>query len=301
MPLTPAQLAERQRYLGASEAAASLGLSTFFTMVQLYQSKIGEGEPIEETIPIMVGHALEPVTLHFAQKELGEIKDRQTVIYDPHYPWRRATLDGRINKREAVEAKSSGMWQDWGKDEDAVPVSHIYQAQHQMACDEDLERIWIPVILGQRQFRMYHVDRDQEMIELMTDRQLLFMDYVARRMPPPPMNTEDLKILYPRDTGEAVMATPEIAAAVNLFAEAKQMKKIAETNETLYGDQIREFMGTAATLLDHYGKPLITWKSYDETRVNVTKLREEDPLTAARYSEINSVRKLLCKVKLPAK
>jgi putative phage-type endonuclease len=300
MKLSPAQLAERRRFLGASEAAAAIGLSNFFSPLQLFKAKLGEGEQLEETIPIMVGHALEPVTLRLAEKELGvEIIDRQSVIYDPHNPWRRATLDGRISRTQAVEAKASGVWQNWGKDDDAVADPIIYQAQHQMACDEDLERIWIPVILAQREFRMYHVDRDEELIDLLTKGEKEFMDFVARREPPPPINTEDLKMLYPVDHGQAVMATPEIRDVAVKYAEVSQRLKALETNKTLFGDRLRMFMGDAATLLDRDGSPLVTWKSHDESRINVSLLREEEPRIAGRYTETKPVRKLLCKVKLP--
>lgn len=300
MSLTPQQLVERRKFLGASEAAAALGLSDFFTPLQLYKAKLGEGEPIEETIPMKVGTALESVVLDLAEKELGKpIVDRQAVIYDPELPWRRATLDGRINKREAVEAKSSGQWQNWGRSEDAVPRSHIYQAQHQMACDDDLMRIWIPVILSQREFRMYFVDRDDELIELLTNGEIEFMQRVDERRPPDPINPDDLKILYPEDTGGIIYATEEINEFALMLHEVKKEKKMLESNEERLAGAIKSFMGEAAILRNASGKDLFTWKSHEVERIDVKKLREQRPDIADAFTVKSITRSLLNKQKDP--
>lgn len=299
MPFTPAELEERRRYLGGSEAAAALGLSPYFTPLDLYRSKTGEGEPIEETLPMKVGTALEPVTLEIFEKETGmRVVDRQLRVVDARNPWRRATLDGRAEDGWLVEAKASGVWQNWGKEVDDVPAPIIYQCQHQLACDVDAPGVYVPVILGQRTFRKYEVRRDAELIEMLTVGELAFMDLVAKRKAPAPMTTDDLKVLYPWDTGATIEATDYIEAVAYKLAQTKADLKEIEKLEESQAFEIKEYMREAAILVDKKGVPLFTHKANTENRIDVTLLRKEQPAIAMAYTRESTVRKLLCKIKV---
>lgn len=297
MPFTAAELAERRKYLGASEAAAALGLSDFFTPFQLYQDKIGEGEPIEYTLPMMVGTALEPVCIELFELETGlTVADRQLQLVDARYPWRRATFDGRASDGWLIEAKASGQWQNWGKEEDAVPAGYIYQAQHQLACDLEAPGVYLPVILGQRQFRIYKVLRDAELISLLTQGELEFMDRVKNRRPPDPINMDDIKIRYPSDTGITVTATPEIEALAYQLAHTKKLRKEVQEAEEGECFKVAEFMKDAAILVDTRGEPLFTHKSHVERRLDTKELRRDHPAIADLYSPEKTQRRLLCKI-----
>lgn len=297
MPFTQVELEERRRFLGASEAAAAIGLSSFFTPLQLYKAKIGEGEQVEETLPMMVGTALEPVVLDFFEKETGlKVTDRQLKVVDQAIPWRRATLDGIASDGAVVQAKSSGQWGLWGKEDDAVPQSIVYQVHHEMACLGS-HRAYVPVILGQRTFKVYTVDRDEELIELLTAGEIQFMQRVDERRPPDPKDLEDVKLLYPVDFGTTIRATPEIEAAGRKLAELKgQAKIISEACDELTL-AVKSFMGTNTTLLGLDGKPLYTHASHTQNTIDVTRLRSERPDIADAYGRETVVRTLRRKFK----
>lgn len=298
MPFTPAELAERRGFLGASEAAPAIGLSPFFTPLELYKSKVGEGEPFEESLPILVGQALEPVTLAVFEKKTGmKVNDRQQQCYDARISWRRATIDGRAENGWLVEAKSSGQWQNWGKEIDAVPAPIIYQCQHQLACDVNAPGVYVPVILGQREFRLYEVVRNAELIDMLTEQEKQFMKAVRELTPPPPTNLEDLKLLYPTDIGTKVVATDYIAEVAYNLASTKAELKRWEKVEESQSFEIREFMKDAAILVDSKGNPLFTNKGNIERRMDVTAFRKDHPALAEQYSPEKVVRKLLCKIK----
>lgn len=298
MPFSAAELEERRKYLGASEAPAALGLSPFFTQLELYQSKTGEGEPIEETLPMQVGIALEPVTINWFERKMGlKVTDRQARVVDERYSWRRATLDGRASNGWLVEAKASGQWQNWGKEVDAVPAPIIYQAMHQLACDVHAPGVYVPVILGQREYRCYEVERDRELIELLTEGEAAFMDRLRSCNPPPPTTTEDLKLLYPVDTGVTVTATKYIEEVAHKLAKTKAELKVLLKTEESEAFEIKEFMKDAAILLGSNGKPLFTWKANTERRMDVTAFRADYAALADQYSPPTVVRKLLNKIK----
>lgn len=296
MSFTQAELEERRHYLGASESAAALGLSNFFTPLQLYQSKIGEGEPIEETLPMMVGTALEPVILRMFEKETGmTVTDRQKRVVDPHWERRRATLDGVSSDGGIVQAKASGMYGWWGKESDAVPQSIVYQVHHEMACT-GAKLAYVPVILGQRTFQLYQIDRDEELIELLTAGEREFMARVDSRMPPPALDSDDLKILYPEDVGISVVASVEIEPVAYQLAKLKADRKALEKQEEDAAFAVKSFMKDAAILKDAKGNTLYTYKSHTTKRLSVTTIRKERPDIAAQYEEESTVRTLLCKI-----
>lgn len=296
MPFSKEELVERQRYLGASEAAAAVGLSNFFTRFELYLSKIGEGTPITETIPMMVGTALEPVAIELFKREKGlEVTDRQLKVTDPYNPWRRVTLDGRASDEGNVEAKASGMWGWWGKEEDDIPHGIIYQCQHGMACN-GAPHAWVPVIIGQRKFSVYKIMRDEQMIHDLTLAEQEFMQLVSERRPPEPMTLDDAKLRYPVDYGTVVHATPVIREVAHRLFEQKKIVKDATTIHDDLALQIKVFMGTGTTLMSD-GKPLFSHKGHTESRIDIDRLRAEQPAIAAAYSKESVVRKLLCKIK----
>lgn len=293
--LSEADLIERRGFLGGSESTAALGLSPYFSPLQVYKSKIGEGEPIETTLPMRMGNALEPLCLELGEEELGEpIIDRQRVFYDKDRPWRRCTVDGMLKNGAAVEAKWSGAQDAWGDAEDDVPIPYIYNAHHTMACT-GAELVWFPVIIW-RQPRLYKVTRNEELIKLVNEGEDRFWEHVVNRIPPEPISNDDLRILYPRDTGEIITATSEQEALVYRLAQYKAARKEAEKFEDEVSLQVKTLLRDAASLVSSTGEVLCTFKASDTTRFDVKPFRKDHPALAEQYSKTEPVRRLLVKV-----
>lgn len=261
MAFTAAQLVERQKFVGASECSAALGLSPFFSQLELYQSKKGLAEPIEMTIPLMVGQALEPVVLEIFERESKmRVFDRQKVMVDPKCPWRRASLDGRTEDGGIVEAKTSGDFRGWGKGGDEVPLHYLYNAMHSLACVPDAKVVYFPVLVGGRTYRLFEVARDEELVDLVRQGEDHFMNaYVFKSVPPPPVNADDLKILYPRDKGGMKIATEDEIKAVATLAAIKASIKILKKEEEDAEFSVKNVIGDNVTLVAPGGIELATW------------------------------------------
>ena len=303
MPFTAEELRERQKFIGASEASAALGLSPFFSAVDLYLSKTGQGQPIEETIPMMVGTALEPVAIALFERETQlKVGMRQERFYAAETPWRRATVDGIAEDGWIVEAKTSGDYRGWGDGEDEVPQHYLFNAAHSMACVPDAPGVYFPVLIGGRTYRTYRVPRDAELIDLVLAGEAAFWPHVQQRVPPEPKSMGDLKLLYPKSLGTEVIATPEVEAAANRIAHAKA--HIKSQQEVIDDDMLTvcKHMGTAGTvrrisLTGTAGAVLATWNSHEETRIDADKLRAEYPQVAKAVGKVSTVRKYLNKIK----
>jgi putative phage-type endonuclease len=303
MPFTTEELRERQKFIGASEASAALGMSPFFSAVDLYLSKIGEGEPIDETIPMMVGTALEPVAIALFERETQlKVGMRQERFYSGSVPWRRATVDGIAEDGWIVEAKTSGDYRGWGDGEDEVPQHYLFNAAHSMVCAPDAPGVYFPVLIGGRTYRTYRVPRDEELIGLVCEGEAQFWKHVQQRIPPEPKSMYDLKRLYPKSLGTEVIATPEVEAAAKRIAHAKAHIKVQQ--EVLDADMLTvcKHMGSAGTvrrisLTGTAGAVLATWSSQERRTIDADWLRSNYPVIAKEATKVSTSRVYLNKIK----
>ena len=304
MAFTKEQLVERRGFLGASESSPALGMSPFFSQVELYLSKVGEGEPIEETIPMMVGTALEPVTLTLFERETQfKVTHRQQQFVDPTTPWRRCTVDGMAPDGWIVEAKTSGDFRGWGDTYGDVPMHYIYNAMHSLACVPEAEGVYFPVLVGGRTFRNYLVRRDPELVDLVRRGEDDFMDSVRKRRPPEPKDRADVLLLHPRDLGTSVTADQGIVDLVQAHAKAKAEAKALDEKINLLVRDITAFMGAAGTLkrvtlTGSQGVILSTWNSQERRSIDADALRANYPDIAKAVTKVSSTRVFLNKVKL---
>lgn len=264
MTLSPEALVERRGFLGASECASALGLSPFFTQLQLYQSKLGAGDPIEETVPMMVGQALEPVALALFEREKHMlVLERQRMFVDPKCPWRRCTVDGMAPDGAIVEAKTSGDFRGWGDGEDDIPEHYVYNAHHSLACVPEAPGVHFPVLVGGRTFRTYYVPRETKLVDLVIQGEERFMDLVRKRRPPDPKTQNDVRLLYPKDHGVTRTATADQAKLIATLKTVKAEGKATAERQEALEVALKQVIGDAATLLDVHGAVLATWKSQE--------------------------------------
>jgi putative phage-type endonuclease len=111
---------DRERgYIGASDAAALLGLSPYGSRWQLAASRKGLVPPLEATDPMAIGNLLEPHVRALAGRVLGaEVMPVDVLLQHPTVPRLRANLDGlaRLPRPCPVELK----WASWRAREDWI-------------------------------------------------------------------------------------------------------------------------------------------------------------------------------------
>ncbi len=290
MSLTSEQLAERAQGLGASDSAPAVGLSRWKTPLQLYLEKIGKAPAAndDETLFLEMGEALEPVALsRFTKRTHFEVSDRQKKVVDPTWSRRWVQLDGLSSDGGLIEAKSCGFAdpEEWGDEleDDAIPMHYLMQVQHGLACT-GLQHAWMPLIISNREFRLYRVQRDEELIQLLTEREREFWARVEARDPPPATTLEDVKLRWPSHVAKCVQATEEVAVALAEHRAVKERIKAAEIEEERLKLLVQQHMGDAAELIDVSGSVLCTWKQAKASQVfDEKKFAAENPAVYARY------------------
>lgn len=255
-------LAARRAGIGSSDIAAVLGISPWRSPLELYLDKRGELPPQEDKPQLRRGRMLEPMVLRFYADETGhEVTRQQEHIVDG---FKMATLDGFDAVASApVEAKTVNAFaaREFGEHgSDAVPLHYAAQVHWQIMLT-GAGSGYLAALIGSDDFRIFELRRDRELEEMLVARASEFWARVQSGTPPEPICEADVRLLYPRDAGSQIEATPEIEAAVNRLESVKLQIKAAEAEEAGLAGQIKTFIGEHSILTSADGKPLVTWKT----------------------------------------
>ncbi|HET7663863.1 MAG TPA: YqaJ viral recombinase family protein [Rhodanobacteraceae bacterium] len=286
-----------RRYIGGGNIAGILGVSPYKTPLQEYLTIVGEAEPPDADRLRFYARrkALEPfaVELFLAEvkgREVGRVNHRYV---DPEYAFIKAEIDAETDSEENIEIKSVHPLaaKDWGPaGGDEIPVYVTAQAMHGLMVTG--RRVCYPVaMIGFDDFRMYRVERDDETIAAMREREVAFWrEHVECLQPPEPTTSEDVQRLFDHDNGEPIEATPEI---LDLLDEYRQAKAAAKHADAL-AERIKVFMGPATTLTAD-GAPLMTWKTQTAHRFDQKAFAAAEPALFEQFKHASTSRVLRLK------
>ena len=296
---TPEWHAERRLGIGGSDVGAIFGLSKFATPYDIYMEKIGEGEPKDETWDIMRGNALEPAIRQWYSNQTGRTVLLPTKsVVSAKYPFMRVNPDGIIQDEErALEIKAPRFMRGWGAENtDELPEIYLLQVQHTMfvlnkpVCD-------VVPSLAANEPKIYTVEADREIQEMIIEKEAEFWQRVQDRNPPDPINNDDVAKMYRQVNGASIEATEEIKTDFYRLIGVRNDLKIAESSKESLEVIIKNFMGNNEILVDENGKILVTWKQgKGAERLDGKAVKENEPDIYERYIKIGDpVRRFLIK------
>ena len=231
MGMSPEELERRRGVVGASETVLLFGLPTFGkrTIGDLWaEKKYGTERQWKGNDSTKFGLRLEKPILDEAEERLGSpIVDRQLWLTRG---CNGATLDGRVDERTIVEAKTSGLlgpstMSEWGEDEsDDVPDSYLLQVQAQLLVS-GAELAYLAALIGGRGFAMFKISPNVDLQTAIAEKAAEFIETLAGDVAPPELpQLETLKRI--RRQPNKVVAIPD--ELKERFDEAKSKAKIAD-------------------------------------------------------------------------
>jgi predicted phage-related endonuclease len=123
---------DRRSFIGGSDARIIMGADEQ-KLIRLWREKRGEIEPedLSGNLVVQLGIATEDLNRRWYEANTGQvISDIQKRVRHPALRWMGATLDGRIEDRDAVfEAK---FMLPWSFSEEAAAEKYMAQLQHNM-------------------------------------------------------------------------------------------------------------------------------------------------------------------------
>ena len=283
----------RQLGIGSSDAAVAVGLSPYKSQLTLWLEKTARKAPEDISLKeaVLWGVELEPVLAQVYAKRTGyKVRRVNAVLQHPEHTFMLANLDrevvGHPDGPGILEIKTASYHSapQW---EEGVPVAYQCQVLHQLAVTG---HAWaeVAVLIGGQDFRIYRIERDDEKIRDLTEREAQFWQMVALDQQPAPDGSDDagtaLAWLFPRDDGETVdlSDSPEFNQLFGELLHLREHKEEVELRESQIKQRLQATLGEATAGLFADGK--ITWKrSKDRLAPDLDRLGQDHPDLLSHY------------------
>jgi len=291
-------LNERKKGIGGSDASVVMGLSKWKSPIQLYMEKIGElPKEDSQSEAAYFGNILEDVVAKEFMRRTGKkVRHRHAILKHPDYPWMVANVDRLIvGERVGLECKTTSAYlKDKWTDEE-VPAEYLIQCQHYMAVT-GYDAWWIAVLIGGNQFLYKKIERDDELIRMIIDKEKDFwVNHVEKKHPPDVDGSEAssqlLKSLYPESDPENDIDLPDQATLLleGLENVNHEMKTLT-TYKNNYENQLKNMLGESEK--GYASNYIVTWKSQERRTVDTKRLKQERPDIYQSFLKTSSSRTL---------
>lgn len=276
-------LQDRRRGIGGSDVSTILGLNKWKSAYQLWLEKTGQVE-LDHTNsePAYWGSVLEEVVAKEFQERTGlKVRRRNQVFEYPLHPFLRANIDRDVVGEKAVlECKTANQFlaNEWEGEE--IPLSYLCQVQHYMNV-LGYDHAYIAVLIGGQKFIWKRVERDQELIDMITERLVDFWEtnVVGGVEPPVDGSQATSDFLNERYAEETMLP----ASYDELLEYRKQLKEDADLIKHKIAEvenQLKAELGKRNAVIGITPKYVISWKAYSSNRLNKKLLAAKYPNAA---------------------
>jgi putative phage-type endonuclease len=281
------EIADRVQFLGGSDCAAVLGLSRWRSPLQVWAEKTGQVKKDDgDSLPAKVGKALEDTVIALFEAKTGrKVIDREEYIAYLKKPFIACHVDGWIlNEKAIFEGKTATAYKEKEWDKDEIPQEYILQCMHNLAVT-GAERCYLAVLIGNHKFQVQTIERDEELIKTIIDKETEFWErFVVPKIPPTTITAHDapvLQRLYPHETEATIQWPDEVARLVEMRNALCVDRKILEERIDLLENELKVNLKTheAATT----GKWIVSWEAQVAERLDTQRLKKEHPSLYASY------------------
>ena len=286
----------RKMGIGGSDVAGILGISKWSSPISIWLDKTGQADPVEENEAMRWGTILEPVVRdHFAETTGKVVKEVKAILQHPEYPFMLANVDGITTDDEGnpaiLEIKTAS---EYVKDEWLVhiPLYYLTQVQHYL-CVTGLAKAYIAVLIGGNCFRIYELEADFELHQMLIAVERDFWNKVENSIRPDIDGTNASKALldelYTGGNKEEVVLPDEAETWIDAYLTASADEDSAKMRKQEASNHIKELMGNNENAIFQSHK--ISWKSVSTERLDTKLLKTEEPQLYEKYvKETNSRR-----------
>lgn len=289
----------RRSGIGGSDAACVCGLDQWRSPFELFLDRTGVLPDDDAGEAALLGRLIEPVIAdELARREQIEVHEVGWMLAHPDHPWMLADLD-RIavdhdDDDAVVEIKTTSAFRagDW---RDGIPVAVMCQVQHYLAVT-GLDRAIVVALIGGQRLVVHRVQRDDALIASLIGVEERFWQSVLNREPPPvdgsKATTDLLARLYEVDAADVVTVDrAEVEPYLAALAQARARQDAAEADRRVAENEIKIRMGGSPLLVDVDGQPVARWPAVETRRIDLERLRAEEPDIAAKYTTVTTSRR----------
>lgn len=283
----------RSQYIGGSDAAAVVGLNAYASPYSLWAEKTGRLPGFSGNLATEVGTYLEEfVAQKFAEVTGKKVRKCNQSFLNSQYPFAIANIDREIVGEDAgLEIKTTtelNLKKFKGGD---YPANYYCQCVHYMAMTGK-QRWYLAVLIGNRDFRWFTIERDEAEIEALMAAEAEFWECVKSDTPPAVdgtgATTEALKTIY-ADSSDCIADltahNAELARYLDLTAQIKDL----EQQRDEVANQVKEFLGEAGGGASERFR--VSWKASARRAFDSKKFAKDNPeLDLSEYYKETTVR-----------
>lgn len=304
-------LAGRKKGIGGSDVAAILGFSPYKSPYQLWLDKTGRSERKEsQNESAHFGNLLEDVVAKEYSRRAGVKVQRVTQQLSlPDHPWAIGNIDraiinpkiagnvrfkdGKLTTDQLLECKTASEYlaKLFGEEgSDQVPDYYLTQCLWYLLLS-GCQFIDLAVLIGGNKFRMYRIERDDDLIEsIFKQVKAFWFNHVIADVPPDPTCFDDVLHRWSNHVvGKQVEADFEHIKLAEELITVQGRQKADKAREDEIKLKIVSTMQDAEMMISQ-GKSICTYKEQSSTRIDSTLLKKEEPDLFAKYSKTSSTR-----------
>lgn len=236
--------------VGGSDAGAVVGLNPFKSAYTLWAEKTGRIPEFEGNLTTEVGSFLEAFVATLFERETGKkVRRKNRMLVNTDYPWAFGDVDRVVVGENALlEIKTTNSIPIMRQLRNSTEFPEAYYAQctHYLAVS-GAERIYLAVLIGCREFKIFVLERDEnEIAALMGAEEEFWLGYVKTDTPPPAdgiaSTTETISAIYPESNDETV-SLMAYEADLKQYMTYTSLIKDVERQRDEVANRIKAFMG----------------------------------------------------------
>ena len=287
-------LEARKAGIGGSDIGTIMGLSSFTSDLEVYDSKQADAPEREASEQMAIGRAIEGFILGMwtdRYKPAGLIDANDYLIRSTGTPYLLHSPDAMLVDDDGmalagIEIKNTRSDTNW----DPLPPMYMAQVQHGLLCT-GLEHWTVVALVAGQRLKVVEVDADKEFQgRILVAAERFWRDHVQKNVPPAPDGSESssraLQSRWEPSQGESAevpgLLWDQFKHCSLMFDEWKASREVAL-------QRIQAAMGEAEIAMVD-GTQVATWKLQTRKSVDVTRLRQEDPELAKKFEKVSSSR-----------
>jgi putative phage-type endonuclease len=291
----------RKKGIGGSDVSAILGINKWTSAIELWLDKTNQkNDPVEVNEAMQWGTILEPIIRdHFAAVTGKTVMEVKAMLQHPDHPFMLADVDGVTTDDNGdpaiLEIKTAS---EYKRDEwlEGVPTYYKTQVQHYL-CVTGVSKAYVAVLIGGNTFRVYEVDADPEIQQMLIAVEKNFWNMVTNMIRPDIDGSDAAKDLldqiYRGGVEEEIILPEEAVEWVDAYIEASADEDSAKAKKQEASNHLKEIMGDydKASCMGHS----ISWKPVTSERLDTKALKEKEPDIYAKYAKSSTSRRFTLK------
>ena len=283
----------RHKYIGGSDAAAVVGMNSYVSPYTLWAEKTGRLPGFDGNLATEVGTYLEEfVAQKFAEVTGKKVRRSNQSWFNDKYPWAIANIDREIVGEDAgLEIKTTSELNLTKFKNGEYPANYYVQIVHYLAVTGK-KRWYLAVLIGNREFKWFTIERDEDEINALMDAERTFKMYVDNDTPPiadgASSTADTLGKLYPNSTDNTIGIGAFERDLDNYFRLKAQAKELDEQIDGIE-NRIKAHLGECG--MGEGEKYKVSWKTQSRTTFDHKRFVADHPgVDVTKYYKQSSSR-----------